>query len=64
MNYMNKLSVAVLKRSSCAGSSLYRLCVPNTFGERAEFDVDASHIFPQGVLEAISLVELGLDMIE
>ena len=29
------------------------------FGGRAEFDVDASHIFPQSVLAAITLVADG-----
>ena len=36
---------------SYVGASLYRPCVPSAFGGRAGFDVDASHIFPQGVLE-------------
>ena len=36
--------------------SLCRLHVSNFFGGRAGFDVDASHILPQGVLAAITLV--------
>ena len=38
------------------GASLCRLHVPSAFGVRAEFDVDASHVFPQSVLAAITLV--------
>ena len=41
------------------GASLYRLCVPNAFGGRAGFDMNTSHIFPQGVLAAITLVRSG-----
>ena len=41
------------------GASLYRLHVPNAFGGRAGFGVDASHIFPQGVLAAIILAGGG-----
>ena len=37
------------------GVSLYRLNVPSAFGGRAGFDVDARHVFPQGVLAAITL---------
>ena len=36
-------------------ASLYNLHVPSTFGGRAGFDVNASHIFPEGVLAAIPL---------
>lgn len=35
---------------------LYRLHVPNAFGGRTGFDKDASHLFPQGVLVAITFV--------
>ena len=31
----------------------------NAFGGRAGFDVDASHVFPQNVLAAITLVSGG-----
>ena len=34
----------------------------NAFGWRAEFDMDASHLFPQGVLAAITLVGGGLEL--
>ena len=30
--------------------------MPSAFNGRAGFDVDASHIFPQGVLAAVTLV--------
>ena len=43
---------------------LYRLCVFNAFGRRAGFDIYASHLFPQGVLAAITLVEVALEMQE
>ena len=33
--------------------------VPTAFGGRAGFDVDASHVFPQGVLAAVTLVGDG-----
>ena len=35
---------------------LYSLCVPSGFGGRAGSDVNTSYIFPQGVLEANTLV--------
>ena len=38
------------------GVSLNSLRVPNGFGGRAGSDVSMSHIFPQGVLSAITLV--------
>ena len=38
------------------GVSLCRLHVPSAFGGNAGFDVDTSHIFPQGVLLDITLV--------
>lgn len=41
--------------------SLYRLMYP-AFCRRAEVDIDASHIFLQGVLAAITLVDVGLEM--
>ena len=39
------------------GASLHRLHIPIAFGERAGFDVVTSHIFPQGVMAAFTLVE-------
>ena len=38
------------------GASLCRLCVSNSFGARADFSTDASHIFPQGMLAIIPLI--------
>ena len=38
------------------GAPLYSLCVPSAFFGRAGFDIITSHIFPQGVLAAITLV--------
>ena len=43
---------------------LYRLPVLNAFGCTAGFDIYASHIFPRGVLTAITLVEVTLEMKE
>lgn len=39
------------------GASLCSLHVPSGFGGRAEFDVNASHVFSQGLPAAINLVE-------
>ena len=41
------------------GVSLYRLCVLNAFGGRAESDMDSGHVFPLAVRIAISLAESG-----
>ena len=41
------------------GTSLNILYVPSAFSGRAGFDMDANHIFPQGVLTATTLVEGG-----
>ena len=38
----------------------YTDCVPSAFGGRAGFDVDISHVFPQCVLAAITLVGSGV----
>ena len=56
---MKQLPIVVLKWCSYVGAFIYRLHVPNAFGERAGFDVDPSHVFPQGVLAAITLVGSG-----
>ena len=53
---MKQLPIADLKGSSYVRVSLYRLLVSSVFSGRAGFDVDASHIFPQGVLANITLV--------
>lgn len=59
---MKQLHVAVLKGCLYMGTSLYILYVPSAFSGRAGFDMDANHIFPQGVLTATPLVESGLEM--
>ena len=38
------------------GASLYSVRVLNGFGRRAGFGMNTSHIFPQGVLAAVTLV--------
>lgn len=42
------------------GASLYRFLVPSSFGWRARFDVDTSHVFPRGLLTAITLERGGV----
>lgn len=49
----------LLKWYTFVGAFLYRLHVPNAFGERAGLEVDASRVFPQDVLAATILVEGG-----
>ena len=44
------------------GASLDSLHVPSGFGGRAGSDMSTSHIFPQGVLAASTLVGYGLEM--
>lgn len=46
----------VLKACFYVGASLFRLCVSSVFGVRAVFDMDTSHVFPQGVLAVIPLL--------
>lgn len=46
----------LLKGYPYVGAPLYSLCVPSGFGERAGSDMSTSHIFPQGVLKASTLV--------
>lgn len=46
----------VWKGYSYVGASLCRLCMPVPFMGDG-FDVDTSHVFPQGVLTAITLIE-------
>ena len=38
------------------GASLYNLCVPSSFGGRAESEVSMNHIFPKDFLATITLV--------
>lgn len=49
----------VFNGCSYVGAYLGRLCVLNAFDRRAGFNMDDSHIFPQIVLEAITLVVGG-----
>ena len=39
--------------------TLYSLCVPSAFDEKDGFYVNRSHVFPQGVLAAITLEGFG-----
>ena len=48
----------VLKECFYAGASLCRLCVSNVFDVKALFDMDTSHVFPQGLLDVITLIGL------
>lgn len=42
--------------------SLYvSLCVTSNFGDRARFDMNTSHISPQGMLASIIMVEDGAE---
>ena len=45
--------MVVLSGCFHVGAFLCRLCVSNVFDARGGFDVDASHVFPQGVLATI-----------
>ena len=56
---MKLLPIVVLNWCSYVIVSLYRLHVPNAFGGKAGLDVDASHVFPQGVLPAVTFVGDG-----
>ena len=59
---MKQFSILVLKGCPCVGASLDSLHVPSGFGGRAGSDMSTSHIFPQGVLAASTLVGYGLEM--
>ena len=48
-----------LERVSLCGHILYGLCMPSGFGGRPGSEVGISHVFPQGVLAAITLVRGG-----
>ena len=56
---MKQLPIVVLKGCPYVGVPLCKVCVPSAFGGRAGFDMDASHLFPQGVLAAITLLGGG-----
>ena len=51
--------MVVMKLCSYVGALLYGLHMPCGFGGRAGFDVNRSHVFPQGVLAAITLLGGG-----
>lgn len=56
------LPTVVLKRYSYERVSLCRLCVSHAFGGWAGFDGSANHVFPHGVLAAITLVAGRVEM--
>ena len=47
------------KGHPCVGATLHSLHVPSGFGGEAGSDVNTSHIFLQGMLAAVTLVEGG-----
>ena len=53
---MKQLPILVLQGWSYVGMYLCKQHVFNPFDDRDQFDVAASHVFPQGVLAAITLV--------
>ena len=59
---MKQLPIVFLNGCYYVEVSLYRLHVSSAFGGRAETDMDTSHVFPQGELAAITLMEVGLKM--
>lgn len=59
--FRKKVTYCPLEKVLFLKVSLYRFMYP-AFCRRVEFDVDASHIFLQGVLTAIILVDIGLEM--
>ena len=54
---MKQLSIVVLERYIYVQASLYVLYATSDFGKRARFYVNMNHIFPKGVLAAITLVK-------
>lgn len=55
MNLCKTVTDVVLKVCYYVGTSLYRLHVSTAFGGRAGFEANASHVFPQDLLAAITL---------
>lgn len=53
---MKRIPVGVWKWHSYEAVSLYQLHMYNTYGTRAGFEVNASHILPRGGLAALTLV--------
>ena len=62
LNYSVSMNLALtitsdgLEIVSLCGSVHYRLLMPSTFVWRARFDMDKSHVLPQDMLAAITLV--------
>ena len=56
---MKHLPFQVLKGCPSLGAFLSRVYLPTGFGGRAGSDMNTSHIFPQGVQAAITLVGCG-----
>ena len=63
---MKQLPTVVFKVYSYVGTSICTQCVANAFEGRAGFDMKSNHLFSQGVLECIPLVEgvRGLELKE
>ena len=59
---MKQIPIVILKVCPCVRGSLYSLCVPSGFDGRTGFDMNTSQIFPQGVLAAITIVGVRLEM--
>lgn len=57
---MKQLYILVLKKCFHIVAFICRLLVPRVIHVRAGFDMDASHIFPQGVLATITLMGVWL----
>lgn len=51
-----------LERGPCVEASLCSLCVPTGFCGRIIYEVTKHYVFPQDVLAAIRLWEVGLDV--
>ena len=57
---MEKLPMVGLRRYLYMGASLYHLHGASDFDSRAGFDLNTSHVFPQGALTAITLLGDGV----
>ena len=56
---MNQLAILILKHCPFVEVTLYGPCVPSGFGQRAGSDISMNHVFPQGLLAAITSVGGG-----
>lgn len=61
---MKHLPIAVLKGCSYVGTSLYRFGVLSALVGRAGFELEVSHVIPQGVLSPWQGVGLELEWLE